>query len=212
MMLTQMFLNPQRRGARKLLGSPQAMHAAVLSGFPPGAEPGRVLWRVDGAGSPRTVLWIVSAEAPDLAHLEEQAGWPSRPTGRSIHYDGLLNRLAEGQRWGFRLDANPVHRLSAEDGKRIVGHVTAEQQVQWLLDRQDVLGIGLTDADGQRTVEVISRDVKKFRREGATVTLATATFSGILDVRDPGRLRDALVQGVGRGKAYGCGLLTLARP
>lgn len=206
-----MFLNPQRRDARKLLSSPQVMHAAVLSGFPPGADPGRVLWRVDGLGTPQTVLWMVSAEEPDLTHLEEQAGWPSRPTSRSMSYDGLLSGLAVGQAWGFRLTANPTHTVTQNGRKQVLGHVTPSQQLGWLLDRQEQLGVRLADTAGESTVQLVGRDVRKFKRQGSTVTLATASFSGLLTVADPDRLRSALIGGVGRGKAYGCGLMTLAR-
>ena len=34
MFLTKMPINPRRRGARNLLASPQALHAAVMAGFP----------------------------------------------------------------------------------------------------------------------------------------------------------------------------------
>lgn len=211
MILTQMMINGRRDGARKLLGSPQAMHAAVLSGFPPGAEPGRVLWRVDGAGTVKTTLWIVSAAAPDLTHLEEQAGWPSQPTTRSIAYAPLLDRLRSGQRWAFRLTANPTHRADVGGRKKIVAHVTTAQQTEWLAQRADSLGVVLEE-DGHRSFDLIARDVRRFRRESAMVTLATATFGGVLQVSDPELLRAALVRGVGRAKGYGCGLMTLARP
>ncbi len=38
-----------------------------------------------------------------------------------------------------------------------------------------------------------------------------AAVDGLLDVTDPDVLRQALIEGLGHGKAYGCGLLTLAR-
>ncbi|MFE1130066.1 type I-E CRISPR-associated protein Cas6/Cse3/CasE [Streptomyces albidoflavus] len=43
------------------------------------------------------------------------------------------------------------------------------------------------------------------------VHLRTATYDGLLDVTDPDALRQTLVEGIGHGRAYGCGLLTLAR-
>ena len=58
---------------------------------------------------------------------------------------------------------------------------------------------------------VVGRAVRRFPRNGSTVTLATATFEGHLEVTDVAALRHALNHGVGRAKAYGCGLLTLAR-
>ncbi|GAB3707494.1 type I-E CRISPR-associated protein Cas6/Cse3/CasE [Mariniluteicoccus flavus] len=212
MILTRMFMNPQRRDARKLLASPQAMHAAVLSGFPPGTDPGRVLWRLDGLGTPQTTLWIVSAAEPDLAHLEEQAGWPSQSTTRSAPYEGVLAALAPEQTWAFRIAVNPTHRGKHEGRTQVFAHVTAEQQTQWLLDRQERMGVALVGPDGERTFSLDGRDVRRFRRGDMSVTLAYATFSGALKVVDADRLRETLVSGLGRGKAYGCGLLTLARP
>ena len=49
MYLSRMYLNPQRRQGRALLASPQKMHAAVLSSFPPipVENDERVLWRLD---------------------------------------------------------------------------------------------------------------------------------------------------------------------
>lgn len=211
MILTRFMVNQRRQGARKLLSSPQAMHAAVLSGFPPGIDPGRVLWRLDGVGTPQIALWIVSKAAPDLTHLEEQAGWPSQPTTRSVDYTPVLAALEAGQRWGFRLTANPTHRASVEGRKMILAHVTAQQQADWLAARADQLGIQL-DAGGAPTFTVVGRDLKRFRRQDSTVTLSTATYQGTLVVTDPDRLRAAMTEGVGRAKGYGCGLLTLVRP
>lgn len=41
--------------------------------------------------------------------------------------------------------------------------------------------------------------------------LVKARYRGCLEVRDPQKLRQVLVGGIGRSKGYGCGLLTLAR-
>ena len=37
------------------------------------------------------------------------------------------------------------------------------------------------------------------------------TFEGILEISDEEVFKQTLVDGIGREKAYGCGLLTLAR-
>ena len=44
------------------------------------------------------------------------------------------------------------------------------------------------------------------------VHIATARYRGTLEVTDPDKLRATLVDGIGRARGYGCGLLTLARP
>lgn len=211
MNFTRMRLNGRRRGSHKLLGSPEAMHAAMASAFPPGVEPGRILWRVDNRNDPSPTLYVVSGVTPDLTHVMEQAGWPGHPTVQTADYAPFLSKLAAGQEWAFALTANPTHRVG-EKGGRVLGHVTVAQQLAWLLDRADRIGVELTDADGQPTATVIGRDVWRFRRGGNTVTLAVAAYSGRLRVADADLLRAALAGGVGRAKAYGCGLLTLAQP
>lgn len=217
MYLTQMHLNPSRRGTRWLLASPQRMHAAVLSSFPPGSvtesPSGRVLWRVDHSETDKTVtLYVSSPGRPDLTGIVEQAGWPTADHGwRTAPVTGLLDQLDVGQRWGFRLTANPVHSLAVPGarGKRH-GHVTVAYQQQWFLDR--AAGWGFAVDEGALTVH--SRRQLSFSRRSdgtdRTVTVAVATYDGILTVTDPELLGRALRQGVGRAKAYGCGLLTLA--
>lgn len=212
-LLTQMQINPQRRGARGLLASPQAMHAAVLSGFA-ADDPGRVLWRVDRSASHRVLLYIVSPAAPDLSHLVEQAGWPATEAWRSTDYSPFLARLASGQSWRFRLTANPVESVSRGSGVRgaVRPHVTAAQQEAWLRSRAEGWGFSL----GQE-VQVTGRGKDVFGRRdpnagGRTgrVTITRAQFDGVLTVSDGERLGTSLVMGMGRAKAYGCGLMTLA--
>lgn len=209
MFLTQFELNTARRGAQALLGSPQSMHAAVLAGFAHG-EAGRVLWRADKLRG-TTLLYLLSPSRPDLTHLVEQAGWPTTRTWDTRAYGPLLDRLSEGDAFAFRLAANPTRSTRIKEGHRSqrVGHVTADQQLGWLLSRADRIGIELGSEDEPR-VRVVERGVDVFGRRGARVTLARAVFEGGLVVRDPDRLREAIISGIGPGKAYGCGLLTLA--
>ena len=42
------------------------------------------------------------------------------------------------------------------------------------------------------------------------ITLATVQYDGMLEVTDIDALRHALINGIGHGKGFGCGLLTLA--
>ena len=62
---------------------------------------------------------------------------------------------------------------------------------------------------------VIGREDRSFRKgaegPGRSVTQRQVSMTGELQVTDPELLRAALVNGMGRGKAYGCGLMTLAR-
>lgn len=218
--LTRMTINAARRDARRLLGSPQAMHAAVLAAFParPAAGGGsRVLWRLDaGQDEHRPLLYLLSPDPPDLTHIVERAGWPTLgETWQTRDYQPLLDRLTASQRWAFRLVANPVRRVRTDGHARgiVKAHVTAAQQTTWLLEQATNAGFEIAKiTDGNPAVAVADRRTLTFRRQASTVTIATARFDGILTVTSTDHLRRVLLHGLGRGKAYGCGLLTLAPP
>lgn len=211
MFLTSLEINPARRAARALLASPQRVHAAVLAGFPDGeaapVDGGRVLWRLD-EGAHDVVLYVVSPARPDLTHLVETVGRPTRGWD-TRDYDPLLGKIAAGDRWAFRLRANPVHNARREDGaargKRFA-HVTVEQQTDWFTRQAQRHGFTAPEP------VVRSRRTERFARGGRTVTVAAAVFEGLLHVDDPELVRSALVGGIGPAKGYGCGLLTLAAP
>lgn len=220
MYLTRFRFNPARRGARKLLASPHAMHAAVRAGF---AEPddhqrgeARTLWRLDanGPGTVYLYLYLVSPGRPDLTHLVEQAGWPTTDTWVVRDYDTLLHSLRVGQRWAFRLTANPTHsgRRSpeAKETQRF-GRLRQEEQAGWLLDRTARHGFAVPPQhNGLPNLSVSHRQTLTFKRGMAAVTLVTATYDGILEITDADAFRRALTSGIGPAKGYGCGLLTLA--
>lgn len=221
MILTQFELNPRRRGSQQLISSPQAMHAAVLAGFPgtvsghvssPGG--GRVLWRLDRQDH-RYILLVLSPKTPDFTHLVEQAGWPNTKTWHSKNYEGLLDGVAAGDRYSFRLRANPVHALAPEPGEKrgkVVAHVTPAQQSDWLDLQGENHGFMIPRSPEETPqVRITDRDTVTFLRNRKLVTLRQATFDGSLIVTDRERFVNALTQGIGRAKGYGCGLLTLAR-
>ncbi|MGW5095675.1 type I-E CRISPR-associated protein Cas6/Cse3/CasE [Streptomyces nodosus] len=254
MFLTRFRVNTARSGARRLLSSPQAMHAAVMSSFPallptdaPPPDGPRVLWRLDHTTRAEVMLYIVSPDGPDLTHLVEQAGWPAaaaadpaQPGWQSRPYGPLLDRLDTGDRWAFRLTANPVHHARRKDDEptKRTAHLTPVHQMGWLLKRQEACGFRILEKpDGERLLpsgtthtgqphhgdryELTVRDQRtlafdKSRGTGsggarrAPVSLVTVTFDGRLEVTDPQLLRRVLTQGIGKAKAYGCGLLTLA--
>ncbi|CAL2060915.1 type I-E CRISPR-associated protein Cas6/Cse3/CasE [Streptomyces sp. TR1341] len=237
MYLTRFRINIARPGARRLLGSPHFMHGAVNMSFPevpPRGEDGpRVLWRVDPAAAGRADLFIVSPNRPDLTHLVEQAGWPSaeQPGWTTFDYQELLDRLAVGSIWGFRLTANPVHHIrrpedSREAPTKRAAHITPRHQIGWLLDRQQRAGFEvlripaerrLTEHGSEHEVIVHNRTPTQFgkfegvaHRSRRQVDFTRVTFDGRLRVTDADVFRRTLTHGLGKAKAYGCGLMTLA--
>lgn len=220
---SRILINPQRREARKLIASPQAMHAAVLAAFPPdvtASAESRVLWRLDVNG-PTYTLYVQSPDEPDIRHIQEAAGWESRPA-EVAHLGKLLAKLDSGQEWAFRFTGNPVKSLPVENGKRgrVVPHVTAEQQLGWLVHKAGQWGFEIKSGqeDGTYQAAVTSRDDQRFSRTDphqagrrGTVALRQAQFDGVLTITDVELFKESLLKGMGKGKAYGCGLLTLRK-
>jgi CRISPR system Cascade subunit CasE len=216
MFLTRLAMNPARRDARRLAGNPHAMHAAVMAAFSPEVHAvrdreGRILWRLD-ARAPALTLYLVSPHEPDLTHLVESAGWPATEGWQTRSYLPLLDRLAVDQPWRFRVTGNPVRRETTPAGRtKVHPHVTAAQQEMWLAERLPRHGFdALKGEDGQPLLQAVERKTVRFPREGKFVTLVQATFEGLVTVTDPVAARACLVNGLGRAKGYGCGLLTLA--
>ncbi len=61
-------------------------------------------------------LYVVSPEKPDFMHIVEQAGWPMHAEWETKNYEPLLERIAKGQRWHFKLRANPVRKAKEDRG------------------------------------------------------------------------------------------------
>lgn len=230
--LSKVPLNPLRKGTRWLLANPQRVHAAVLGGIAEQPVNERVLWRLEPVERAPHLL-VLTRSRPSWEHVVEQAGWPGAEGGSAqiAEYEPLLALIMQGRSFRFRLKANPVSAVrrpeaptasQAEllEGERRrrgtrVGHRSVAHQLAWFLDRASDGGNGWGFSVGPRddaNVSVVARERLVFskKREMNPITLNTATFEGRLVVTDPLRFREVLLGGVGSGKAYGCGLLTVA--
>lgn len=226
MFLTRVKIDSASRSARKFLSSQQMMHAIVRKASTRGEAPerdetSRILWRIDNIAGKHT-MFIVSPEEPDFTILTSEFGGES--SGDSVDYIPFLHQLEVGQRWSFRLTANPTRSESRGTGKRgkRYGHVTASQQMQWLSDRSAKFGfsvasdagVGTDPALNEQEFQLVGREKPRFDRrsnEGRDqITINRVTYEGVLAVTDTPLLRRALGFGIGPSKAYGCGLLTLA--
>lgn len=201
MYLTRLELDLTKRDTMRALAAPQMFHAAICKAF---TDEERYLWRLDKLAG-KTYLLVSSHMKPALEAAAEQFGFGTYETR---DYDTLLDRIQTGDRWHFRLRANPVVSVSDGTGRgKVLAHVTVAQQEQWLRDRAAKHGFE------PETLAVVEREwvsFKKTAENGRPVTLHAVTFEGSLRVTDKELLRKAMTEGIGRGKAYGMGMLTLA--
>jgi CRISPR system Cascade subunit CasE len=213
MYLSRIEIDRHRRETIRALTSLQVLHAAIEACFPDAeGEKPRRLWRVDSLHNALHLL-LQSEIEPDFTHIARQFGRPGQ-TWETRAYDEFLSGLQDGQLWKFRLQANPTRSVSLEKGARgkVTGHSTTAWRKKWLTDRAAKCGFEIERTlGGDLIFDVTQSEIKKFWRQGETVTIDTAVFEGVLRIVDAEALALAMKNGVGRAKAYGCGLLTLAR-
>ena len=109
----------------------------------------------------------------------------------------------------FRLRANPTvkRRFPNGDHKR-VGIYRPEEQIAWLERKGELGGFRVLSVRTCHELEAGGR----IQRQGEThkLKLLTVRFDGISQVTNPERLQETLRQGIGSGKGFGFGLLSLA--
>lgn len=224
--LSRLVPNPRSYAVRRDLADCYQMHRTVLAAFPDvegsGREAFNVLYRIDVERG-GAVLLVQSGSQPDWRRLPP--GYLASHTCKDV--DEQYSGIAEGQRVRFRLRANPTKRLgksSGDSARRRVDLRAEEDQLAWLQRKgraagfdlvkvRASLGIGALGPIEAPDVRVTPADkVTGKCREGATahrLTFGSVLFDGELRVADRNRFQVALRSGIGSGKAYGFGLLSI---
>lgn len=180
--------------------------------------PGRV-YRFRLRANPTRRVHHRATLGPDLRELDIHGQWREPDTIPEAERTGIVRRP--------RAEA-PDACQQRPDGRRIGKRVELrreEERIQWLQRQGERSGFQLLTARlepglGQAT----GRDIAAARadpsptllgrqRNGSIdrrLTLATALFEGELRVTDAQALRAAIENGIGPGKAFGCGLLSIA--
>lgn len=222
MYLSRLPLNTASRAFRRDFADVQQMHRTLMSVLPEvtGGEAARrehgLLWRVDAA-STGYLLLVQTATRPD---------WERLPRGyvageaRTRSMSGVLEALVPGRTLAFRLTANPTRIVRDPDapkegrGKRVPLR-DPKDQMGWLARKGEQHGFVVpAGADGGMAVNVAPcPPVIGYKGEGKhrhKVTISAVRYDGRLVVTDAAAFTEAVRHGVGRAKAYGCGMVSLA--
>lgn len=212
MYLSRIRLDTHKWDTMRALTSPNLFHGAIESAFP--GERVRNLWRVDQLRG-EWYLLLLSPQAPDLSHMVAQFGVEEDGPGWETKvYDSLLERIEVGTTWQFRLTANPTRSLKSKEHPQergtVSAHTTPEHQTNWLLGRCAAHGFSVEESQ----VQVTGSEWRRFYKGAARrypVSLLYVTFEGMLTVTDAEKFRETLQCGMGRGKAFGLGLMTVVQ-
>jgi CRISPR system Cascade subunit CasE len=195
----------RRADVRRDLADVVCLHKRLMSLAPDGIGPDArslagLLFRVDHARSGVRILVQTRLEPHTDRLPPGYGGCESRKLGP------LLDGLRPGLPVHYRLTANPVKRggrgAGPKEGKIIP--LRGEAADAWWAGRADRCGLALRTATGMPFDDVTGR------RAGGQVRHALTRYDGIAVVTDPDAARRAVLDGVGRAKSYGAGLLSLA--
>jgi len=224
MFLSRLILNPQNRRVQRELANPYELHRTLMAAFPEKVPSGeRVLYRVDidGRSGVPTVL-LQSQDRPDWAWLGDPRAngyLQQAPDTKAFEL-----RLSVGQALAFRLRANPTTKRwlpvdkddATSEKKAMRVPITGDDDLRQWLDRKAAHGgfrivyvstLAEGRSAGWQPVEDPEANEKRRR-----LTFYAVRFDGVLTVTDPEALADTVCQGIGSGKGFGFGLLSLARP
>lgn len=210
MYLTRLELDTRKRNTMKAFVSPNLFHGAVEAAFP--GERTRKLWRIDKIGH-HCYLLLLSDKEPMFEHMVKQFGLSEKERGwETKDYQILLNKIENDTVWRFRLVANPTKSFTNESGKRgsIHAHNTPYYQKKWLMDRCEKNGFLVKEEEFSVVESKWQRFYKGGERKKPVILLAV-TYEGILRIIDEEKFQKVLLEGMGRGKAFGMGMLTIAK-
>jgi len=222
---------------RRDLADCYQLHRTLLGAFPdaPADAQARehfgVLYRAEPIERSPGLLRVLvqSRHPPDWSHLRPGYLGPApdergNPAVRRI--DAEYDQIRADMALGFRLRANPTKRLSdrtpgREDpllGKR-VALLREEEQLAWLARQGERGGFRLLHTEAQSEVPDVRAAAQTLQRgrrperDGAQampLRFGAVLFQGRLSVTDPECFRATLTRGIGSGKAFGFGLLSVA--
>lgn len=191
---------------------------------PPGTPRSFLFRRRDVDGLPR--FYVVSDREP----AAPSAHW-------HVTTKPYAPALAVGARLAFELKVNPVVTTRNAQGKPVRHDVVMQEKTRLLQERGLARWADWRTADRPALSEVIQRTgtawlqarcerlgfalenestlrvegYEQHRGKGGALRVSTLDFSGQLRVLNPSALQQALFNGIGHAKAFGCGLL-LVRP
>lgn len=129
---------------------------------------------------------------------------PTPPKHGEVESKPIPNNFLDHNQYRFEVLVNPVKRDSAS--RRLVPVKGREAVAQWFIEKsQKSHGFSVD----QQTLQINKMAVHTFEKKGHQVTLNSASLQGYLTVTNRDQFINSFQQGVGRGRAFGFGLLQI---
>lgn len=216
-----------RRGggeAERRSTAPYFVHQAVADLFGDRSERGYLYRVTDEWPGGRDVL--ILSDAPPLAVAD--AGSPEHRCATRVESRDFGPDLVTGRLLDYEIRLNATQVVTQPDGKK---QRTDIWEAVWKKDKEamrlglepvykihevygDYLARKLEGAADVLDTRVTERGEMQASRGGRkdTARFVAANLIGTLRVTNPERFRGIMARGIGRSKAFGCGLLCISRP
>jgi CRISPR system Cascade subunit CasE len=204
LVLSALAIDPRQTAPRNDLKNSAGMHRRVMSLFDSGL-----------GGTPRSalnVLYRLETHQNGPRLLIQSTTEPNTSTlanGYSLVGSTLMGRLAEqlviDTVIRYRIVANATKKIAAGDhrGKRVA--LNSHDTNIWWANKAAESGLDLIEAPTLHPETTIGRDATD-----GVITIRPWRIDGHATVVNPEKTVAAIHSGLGRGKAYGCGLLSVA--
>lgn len=186
------------------LTDPYSLHRVVYSLFPDqrsdadkqASETSGIQF-ADLGGDARGRKIILLSDRPPASHVNGEYG--------EVHSQPLPAGFLDHPLYRFRIVINPTRRDNTS--KKLLPLKGREAIADWFMARAEASWGFIVDPTALQVERV---DVLRFKEKAQRdVTLAQAHLTGVLRVRDADIFRQSVARGIGRGRAFGCGLLQI---
>lgn len=229
--LTRLFLNNSNKYVQRDMVDCYEMHRSVLSMFDDitnvvEKSRTRILYRGERVNDyPNlTRLIIQSPVRPDWSRLPKNyLGSPpsDQESASTRDVETIYARLVQGDHLKFRMLTNPTKTISNPDNraKGIRTNISDNPEcINWLIKKGSLHGFEIMDhASGpsQPTPLTLRREVmqgwKRPHASNPTQMIFNAImFEGMIRITNPDHFKQSLMTGIGHGKAFGFGLLSIS--
>jgi CRISPR system Cascade subunit CasE len=203
MYLSKLVLNEREKAIYGDLGNAHKLHQRIMQGFPDeSVDNPRQQWHILYRQEPDSLIILVqSAIEPDWSRLP--IDYLLSSDFKQLNWDA--KQFSIGNLYQFRLKANPSKR--DKETRKTIGMFRREDQIAWLERKSAQHGFQTTGIDVIPVPKTYGTKAKGTK----PIQIHSVIFQGILQVTDSSSFVQCLREGIGRGRSYGCGLLSIAK-
>jgi CRISPR system Cascade subunit CasE len=128
---------------------------------------------------------------------------PNIPEHGELSIKKIADSFLDYENYRFEVVVNPTKRENVS--RKIIALRTREEIAAWFIEKAPQWGFEVSSEH----LEVREIEVKRFEKNGQTVTQGQAKLTGRLTVCDKEKFVQSFQTGIGRGRAFGCGLLQI---